>query len=57
MSIVFNTQNNHIVHKINLFTPCPKGCNLIFFTPLRVGVNEENQDNKLGIKADTHFFY
>jgi hypothetical protein len=55
MSIVFNTQNNHIVHKINLFTPCPKGCNLIFFTPLRVGVNEENQDNKLGIKADTHF--
>jgi hypothetical protein len=55
MSISFNTQNNNIVQKINLFTPCPKGCNLIFFTPFRGGVNEENQDNTSGIQADSIF--
>jgi len=25
------------------FYPCPKGSKLIFFAPLGVGVNEENQ--------------
>jgi hypothetical protein len=29
--------------KINLATPIPKGGKLIFFAPLGVGVNEENQ--------------
>jgi len=29
--------------KINLFTPNPKGCKLIFNTPFRVGVDVENQ--------------
>jgi len=35
--------------KINLFTPTPKGSKLIFFTPFRDGVNEENQLKQLGI--------
>jgi len=49
--------------KINLFTPNPKAClpclparqaarqgsKLIFFTPFRDGVNEENQLKQLGI--------
>jgi len=42
--------------KINLFTPNPKAClparqgsKLIFFTPFRDGVNEENQVKQLGM--------
>jgi hypothetical protein len=40
-----------------LFTPYPKGSKLIFFTPFRDGLNEENQGNILGIKTDNHSFY
>ena len=29
--------------KINLFTPNPKGCKLIFNTPFRAGADVENQ--------------
>lgn len=54
MSIRFDSKQCYIVQKINLFTPNPKGSNLIFFTPFRDGVNEENQDHILGIKADNH---
>jgi hypothetical protein len=43
MIIVCRTQNLYNVQKFNLFTPNPKGSKLIFFTPFRAGVNEENQ--------------
>jgi len=43
MIIRFDAYYNHIIQKINLFNPNPKGYKLIFFTPFRGGVNEENQ--------------
>ena len=57
MSISFGSKYNHIVQKINLFTPSPKGSNLIFFTPFRDGVNEENQENILGNNTDNHISF
>ena len=54
MSIRFDSKQCYIVQKINLFTPNPKGSNLIFFTPFRDGVNEENQVHIFSIKTDTH---
>jgi hypothetical protein len=43
MTIGDDTYKNKKRLKINLFTPAPRGSKLIFFAPLGVGVNEENQ--------------
>jgi len=37
--------------------PTPKGSNLIFFTPFRDGVNEENQEFYTDIKTDKHITF
>jgi len=43
-----------MVHRseIQFVYPNPKGSKLIFFTPFRVGVNEENQLTKFVLKNE-----
>ena len=56
MIICFEVYFNHIVQKIILFTHDPPtgGSKLIFFSPYKDGVNEENQCNNSGIKTENH---